>query len=133
MFALPLHPRRSPSWEVVTSQSVRASQSPFETSEHTAPEHTRAYTFDLPAGPRVATADVRRAVQRARELFVLELPQSSHRRLLDERWKLTILRKGQQNRVEVTYIAALGSRDSESHAHAHGEPPFLEIIDSRVW
>lgn len=133
MFSSPLHPRRSPSWEIVTSQSVQAPQSPFEVaSAHNAPEHTRTYTFDLPAGPAAAPADVRRAVQRARELFVLELPQSSHRRLIDERWKLTLLRRGAQNRVEVTYTAGLGSRDSDP-PHAHAEPPFLEIIDSRVW
>ncbi|KAH7098795.1 hypothetical protein BKA62DRAFT_674029 [Auriculariales sp. MPI-PUGE-AT-0066] len=92
-----LHPRRVPSWEVITSQSVEAAVSPLDFDDaphrkhslstmsagHTAShlneavsddEHTRTYAFDLPAMHGMPTTDdARRAVRTARERMIAEL------------------------------------------------------------
>ncbi|KZV86051.1 hypothetical protein EXIGLDRAFT_725235 [Exidia glandulosa HHB12029] len=145
MFSPRLAPRRSPSWEVVTSQSVQPTESPFDEPEEdnfpfAAPpakpeahkhELTRSYVFELPKQHSMpSTEEARRAVRRARERFLQEL-QSSGQALRVEGWKMTILRKQDHYRIDVHYVARPGM--ASENAKDAAEPPYLEVIDSRTW
>ncbi|CAL1696520.1 unnamed protein product [Somion occarium] len=71
--------------------------------------------------------DMRQAVQAARQLLIQHIQQKRYNTLLSEGWQVTILRKGNKHRVEVTYIGRAAYVSAKPRPHS--SPPFLDVLD----
>ncbi|KAH8120632.1 hypothetical protein DFH11DRAFT_1499084 [Phellopilus nigrolimitatus] len=131
--------RREAPWEVVDSKSVQPVPSFFDDEDVdilrlSAAETRGTYVFEQrpskSKGPYVhADADGRKALIFAREQLLAEVAKKDCNVLLLEGWRVTIMRKGKRQRIEVQYNGR-GALATGKPALARRQPPFMELLGS---
>ncbi|KAK7694430.1 hypothetical protein QCA50_001616 [Cerrena zonata] len=72
-------------------------------------------------------SDIRRAIQTARLLLLQRIQQDRYNTLLSEGWQITVLRKGNKHRVEVTYTGRAAYISAKPKSRS--APPFLDVLE----
>ncbi|KAF8895052.1 hypothetical protein CPB84DRAFT_1848384 [Gymnopilus junonius] len=125
--------RKEVPWEVVDSRSVDPVPMYYEDEdlEIILIKETnvrRSYSFEIKRESRDKKL-LLNAVVFAREQLMKEIKQNGYNILLLESWRVTLLRKGKQHRIEVEY-SGRPAIASETNKVNKPNPPFMAILQS---
>jgi len=122
--------RKEIPWEVVDSHAVEPVPMYYDDEDLDIvsvgdADTCGTYVFDV---KRVGNPDLRHAVVFARQQLLDEVSKKGYNVLLLESWKLTVLRRGKQNRIQVEYngrpATAIGK------IPAPRQPPFMQVLET---
>ncbi|EKM83404.1 hypothetical protein AGABI1DRAFT_110068 [Agaricus bisporus var. burnettii JB137-S8] len=88
------------------------------------------YVFDLSYKHGPPERQLQGALSFSQQQLLREVEKKGFNILLVEGWKLTILRRGKYNRVEVQYSARAAKAEGKIHQHRR-PPPFIGVLDSQ--
>lgn len=125
--------RKEQPWEVVDCKSVEPVPTYHDDEDldvlFISEAETRGtYVFDIRSHTGHHGHQLRRVVTFAQQQLLREVEKKGYDILLIEGWRLTLLRRGKHNRVEVQYRArAAKARKPRKY---HQPPPFMGVLHS---